>query len=142
MSNALTYEQAAAILGCHLSNSPKLIRKGELKSRGRVRDGALDRTEVVALAKRRAAQREARASRPARKYQRVDHRPDQDHEWLSSGQVAALLGVTRMAVRKRIHRGTLPATGNGGRFWVRRARAGGGGAAGTEDPETLVHPGE
>jgi hypothetical protein len=26
----VTYEQAAAILGCHVSNVPKLIRKGQL----------------------------------------------------------------------------------------------------------------
>jgi len=35
-------------------------------------------------------------------------------------QVAGLLGVTRPAVRGRIHRGTLPAVENGVRFWVGR----------------------
>jgi excisionase family DNA binding protein len=120
MSQGLTYEQAAAILGCHVSNVAKLVTKGQLKSRGRVRDGALERAEVEALAKRRAAEHEARASRPPRRYQRVDYRPDTDHEWLSVPQVAALLGVTRPAVSGRIHRGTLPAVENGGRFWVRR----------------------
>ena len=75
-----------------------------------------------ALAERRAAQRAARAAGSPREYQRVDHRPDQEHEWLSVPQVAALLGVTRPAVSGRIHRGTLPATENGGRFWVRRDR--------------------
>ena len=120
MSHALTYQPAAAILGCHVSNVAKLVTKDQLTSHGHIRDGALDRSEVEALAERRAQQREALTARPRRKYQRVDHRPDSDHEWLSPRQVAELLGVTRPAVQGRIHRGTLPATENGGRFWVRR----------------------
>ncbi len=118
--HGLTYEQAAAILGCHVSNVVKLVTKGQLTSRGRVRDGALDRSEVEALAQRRAQEREALAARPRRKHQRMDPRPDHEHEWLSPRQVAELLGVTRPAVQARIHRGTLPAVGIGGRFWVRR----------------------
>jgi hypothetical protein len=31
-----------------------------------------------------------------------------------------LVSYANPAVQKRIHRGTLPATENGGRFWVRR----------------------
>ena len=119
MSDGLTYEQAAAILGCHFSNVAKLIRKGDLTSTGK-RGASLSREQVEALAERRAAERAARAARPPRKSQRVDHRPDQEHEWLSPRQVAVLLGVTRPAVQGRIHRGTLPATENAGRFWVRR----------------------
>jgi len=42
------------------------------------------------------------------------------HEWLSPRQVAGLLGVTSYSVRRRIHRGKLPAVKNGGRLWVRR----------------------
>ncbi len=117
MPHGLTYEQAAAILGCHFSNVAKLIRKGKLTSTGK-RGASLNREQVEALAERRAAGREARAVRPPRKH--VDHLPDQDHEWLSPREVAELLGVTRPAVRGRIHRGTLPAVENGGRFWVRR----------------------
>ena len=30
VSKWVTYAEAAAILGCHVSNVPKLIRKGEL----------------------------------------------------------------------------------------------------------------
>ena len=119
MSQGLTYEQAATILGCHFSNVAKLIRKGELTSTGK-RGGSQSREQVEALAERRAAEREAKANRPPRIHQRVDHRPDQEHEWLSPRQVAQLLGVTRPAVQGRIHRGTLPATENGGRCWVWR----------------------
>ena len=60
----------------------KLIRKGDLTSTGK-RGASLSREQVEALAERRAAERAARAARPPRKYQRVDHRPDHDHEWLS-----------------------------------------------------------
>jgi excisionase family DNA binding protein len=119
MSTGLTFEQAAAILGCHFSNVAKLIRRGHLTSTGK-RGASLNREQVEAQAKRRAAERAARAARSPRKFQRVDHCPDHDHEWLSPRQVAGLLGVTRPAVQGRIHRGTLPATENGGRFWVRR----------------------
>jgi len=119
MSDGLTYEQAAAMLGCHVSNVAKLIRKGDLTSSGQ-RGASLNREQFEAPAERRAAERAAKAVCLPRKYQRVDLPPDPDHEWLSSGQVAELLGVTRPAVQGRIHRGTLPAVENGGRFWVRR----------------------
>jgi len=119
MSQGVTYEQVAAILGCHFSNVAKLVRKGDLTSSGK-RGASLSREQVEALAERRAAERAARAARPPRKCQRVDHRPDAHHEWLSMREVAALLGVTRPAVQGRIHRGTLPAAENGGRFWVWR----------------------
>jgi hypothetical protein len=80
----------------------------------------LARSEVEALAAQRAQERDLRAARPRRTYQRLDHHPDTDLEWLSVPQVAELLGVTMPAVSGRIHRGTLPATENHGRFWVRR----------------------
>ena len=77
MGDALTYEQAAAILDCHVSNVAKLIRKGDLASTGK-RGASLDREQVEGLAESRAAERAARAARSPRKYQRVDHRPDHD----------------------------------------------------------------
>jgi len=48
----LTYQQAADVLGCHVSNVAKLIRKGELTSRGDSdrRKPALRRRDVEALA--------------------------------------------------------------------------------------------
>jgi excisionase family DNA binding protein len=119
MASTVTYAQAAEMLACHVSNVPKLVRRGLLTSVRR-REGALDRAEVEALAERRATEREARAARPPRRYQRVDYRPDTDHDWLSPRQVAELLGVTPTAVRRRIQRETMPATENGGRYWVRR----------------------
>jgi excisionase family DNA binding protein len=120
MAEWVTYAQAAELLGCHVSNVAKLVAKGQLQSRGYVRDGSLDRADVEALAERRARERETQAARPPRRYQRVDHRPAAEHEWLSIREVAALLGVTGPAVMGRIHRERLPAVQNGGRWWVRR----------------------
>ena len=119
MSQQIGYDQAAAILGCHVSYVAKLVVKGELTSSGK-RGGSLDLKQVEALAVRRAEERAAQAARPPRKYQRIDHRPDHEHEWLSPRQVANLLGVTSQGLRHRIHRETLPAVETGRRLWVRR----------------------
>jgi hypothetical protein len=149
MFTQISYEQAAAILGCHVRSVAKLVAKGELTSSGK-RGGSLDRENVEALAVRRAEERAARSARPPREYERVDHRPDQDHDWLTRCKVAKLLSVTIQGVRHRIHRGKLPAVENGGRLWVRRdlleqveaARlAAGLGGPGKGPPSGHAHPG-
>jgi len=119
MSHALTYEQAAAILNCHVSKVAKLVTKGQLRSPDRVRDGSLDRSEVEALAERRTQEREALAAHARRRYHRVD-RPDTDHEWLSTGQAAELLGVTRAGCAKAHRPGEVAGNRDGDWFWVRR----------------------
>jgi hypothetical protein len=119
MSEWVTHEQAAAIFGCHRSNVGKFIQRGELTSRKAANRKlpSLDRAQVEVVAVRRSQEREARASAPPRRYQRVDHRPDDVHEWLSTRQVAELLGVTKGAVVRRINPERLPAVENGGRIW-------------------------
>jgi excisionase family DNA binding protein len=119
MSAWITYAEAADVLGCHVSNVPKLIHKGHLKSQGRVRSGSLHLHEVEALAEERRRTRESYVRKPHTR-KRVDNRPDFDHEWLTASQVDRLLGVTRPAVTKRIQRERLPAVQSGGRWWVRR----------------------
>lgn len=52
-----------------------------------------------------------------------------DDRWLSLGQVAALLNVTREAARQLVHRGTLP---------HRRSRGYGGGWPRIEVPRSAV----
>jgi hypothetical protein len=116
MSRWVTYAQAADILGCHVWNVPKLVRKGHLKNRPRKR-GALERRQVEQLAEQRSEERETAKTRPKKVYyRRIDHRPDHDHEWLSVRQVAELVGITRPAVMGRIHRERVPAVENGGRY--------------------------
>jgi excisionase family DNA binding protein len=113
----VTYAQAADILGCHVSAVPKMVRRGELNTRGRQR-GALSREQVEELAYRRRTDRQRPKGR-AHSRPRIDHRLDHEHEWLTPCQVADLTGVTAVAVRRRIHRGRLPAVESGGRLWVR-----------------------
>jgi hypothetical protein len=118
MPTWVTYAEAAEILSCHISNVAKLVEKGQLNSTGQ-RGASFDREQVEQLALRREAKRQARAQRP-RGYQRIDHRPNGDHEWLSPREVAALLAVSPQAVTRRIRTQRLPAVENGGRHWVRR----------------------
>jgi excisionase family DNA binding protein len=87
----ISYNEAAAILGCHVSYVAKLVVKGELRSSGK-RGGSLDRDKVEALAGRRAEERAARAAQPPVEYQRVDHRPDHEHDWLSPRQAPGYSG--------------------------------------------------
>jgi hypothetical protein len=117
MSERVTYEQAAGILGTHVSNIPKLIGKGQLTSTGE-RGASLDRDQVEALRDRRDAERAAQTQRP-RRPPLIDRRPDADHDWLTTRQVAELVGITKAGVIGRIHRERLPAVENG-RLWVRR----------------------
>jgi excisionase family DNA binding protein len=117
VSERVTYEQAADVLGCHVSNVPKLIQRGLLTSERR-RDGALERAQVEALA--RSPRGSRCAAQGATALPALGHRPDADHDWLSVRQVAELLGVTKPAVIGRIHPERLPAVENGGRLWVRR----------------------
>jgi hypothetical protein len=68
LTTQLSYAEAATILGCHVSNNiPKLIAKGDLTSTGK-RGASLDRAEVEALVERRVAERQARATTPARSW--------------------------------------------------------------------------
>lgn len=115
MSEWVTYAQAAEILGCHISNVPKLVSKGQLTSRGR-RGASFDRDRVEQLALARASTRRPRKLDRA---PRPDRRPDPDHEWLTASEAARRLGVTRPAVSKRVRRGRIPAVEHNGRLWIR-----------------------
>lgn len=117
-TSRVTHATAAAILGCHISNISKLIDKGQLISTGQ-RGASLDRDSVEQLARRRDLERQALAQRP-RGFQRMDPRPDCEHEWLSPRDVAELLGVTRRTVAYRIRTERLPGVEHRGRQWVRR----------------------
>lgn len=117
-TSRVTHAIAAAMLGCHVSNISKLIDKGQLISTGQ-RGASLDRDSVEQLARRRDLKRQALARRP-RGFQRIDPRPDDEHEWLSPREVAELLGVTPQAVTRRIRTQRLPGVEHRGRQWVRR----------------------
>jgi len=108
VSQRLIYEEAAATLGCHFSNVAKLIRNGGLTSTGK-RGASLNRVQVAALTERRAAERAARTARSQRKYRRLDHCADADHEWLSltyqNGAPVKPQYVTRLFDKLRVKAG-------------------------------------
>lgn len=114
----ITQPQAAEILGCHVSLIGKLVAKGELTSRGRVGRASLDRDQVIGLRglrERRARDRVARRRKPQR---RADP-PDLEHVWLSTAQVAELLGISVVSVNQRCRRDRLPYVEKAGRRWIR-----------------------
>lgn len=119
MSIWVTYQEAANILETHVSNVAKLVSKGELTSRGG-RSGSLARVEVETLVQRRAARKAELAARGPRRYQRVDHRPDSEHDWVAPREVAVRLGVSTVTVRRRIGYETWPGTVHQGYYWMRR----------------------
>ena len=121
VDDRLTYAQAADVLGCHVSNVAKLVAKGRipLHVEPGARRGYLLREEVESLAE---ARRVAAVARKGRVHRRplVDRRPDAEHDWLTPSEVGRLIGMTQQGVLARARRGALPATRNGGRWWIRR----------------------
>lgn len=120
MDDRITFAQAADLLGCHVSNIPKLIERGKLTRHlafGRKR-GYLSRTDVEDLAEaRRASALKPRVYvRPGK----IDRRPDTKHEWLTPSQAGRLVGITAQGIHKRIHRQRLPAVIHHDRWWIRR----------------------
>ena len=91
----ITYREAAEILGVHLSNVAKLIRKGELHS-DRRRNGALT-ASVEALARRRAAAQAVAKTRRTGPRRPIDSWPDLDHVWLKPTKVATRLDLSNGA---------------------------------------------
>ena len=115
MSQGLTYEQAAAILGCHFSNVAKLIRKGDLTSTGK-RGASLNREQVEALAERRAAERAARPPGHPASTSASTIAPTGPRVALPR-QVAELLGVTRPAGDSRTRNRPGVCRGGSGTSW-------------------------
>lgn len=118
MSDRVTYAQAAEVLGCHVSNVPKLVAKGYLVSERR-RDGALDLYDVLRLREFRLE--EATGGVPGARPASAS--PDEQHDWLAPSDVAARLGVTPQAILQRARRGRLPAVRRGHPYWIRAEHA-------------------
>jgi hypothetical protein len=88
-------QQAADLLGCHVSLVGKLVARGGREERSRAR------------------------SPPRRRKGRFEP-PDAAHDGLTSAQAAELLGVSAVAVKLRCRRGRLPFVEKAGRRWFRR----------------------
>lgn len=122
MTDWITAREAAEILGVHKSNIQKMRRRGELTTRpGRVRP-AFDRDQVIELRDQRAMPRPKTPPKPSRAVRPpwIASPPNAAHDWLTSDQAAALMGVTRNAVNDRARRGRLPSEMHDGRRWFRR----------------------
>ena len=92
----LTLGEAAHILGCSVHKVQVLIRSGELTGGQRYQHRALNREEVERLAVQRW--------RPPRRGV-VD---DGSSYWVTTTQIAQILGVGRTRVGQLVHRGFLP----------------------------------
>jgi excisionase family DNA binding protein len=119
-----TQAEASELLDCHVSNVPKLIAKGRLRRARPRRRRSLARADVEALARARAEEQRRRAEERSAAgpdaAERPDARPDDEHDWLRPSEVAQLLGISAVAVRRRIARERLPAVRTGFFWWVRR----------------------
>jgi excisionase family DNA binding protein len=91
--NGVTLEEAAHILGVARSTVRRLIVAGELDREGRYTHRGLDRDQVERLAMRRWRRR---PDHPAGSY------------WMTTGQVAAELGVSHARVWQLVRADRLP----------------------------------
>lgn len=116
-SGWVTHRQAAELLGVHVSLIPKMLRRGDLTSRGE--SPALSRRQVVELAAARAAEADERERRRTTPPSSGPRPPDDEHEWLPTPAAAAVLGCTEIALKGRAARGQVPYTVHGGQRWFR-----------------------
>jgi excisionase family DNA binding protein len=107
--NGVTLEEAAHILGVARSTVRRLIVAGELERQGRYTHRGLDRDEVERLAMRRWRRRR-------------DLPPAGGSYWMTTGQVAAELGVSHARVWQLAQADRLPfrVSHNGVRLFRRR----------------------
>ncbi len=113
----MTHRQAALLLGVHVSLIPKMLRRGELTSRGE--SPALSRRQVIELAAARNAEADERERRRTAPPLSGPRPPDDEHQWLPTPAAAAVLGCTEIALKGRAARGQVPYTVHGGRRWFR-----------------------
>jgi hypothetical protein len=114
----ITHREAAELLGgVHITLISKMLRRGDLTTRGK--PPALSRNEVLELAaarETRAAEREAR-----RKARRTGppQPPDDEHLWLLLPAAAEVMGCSSGALKMRATRGKVPFKVHDGRRWFR-----------------------
>jgi hypothetical protein len=106
--NGVTLEEAGHILGVARSTVRRLILAGELVREGRYTHRGLDRDQVERLAMRR--------------WRRHRDPPPEGSYWMTTGQVAAELGVSHARVSQLAQADRLPfrVSHNGVRLFRRR----------------------
>jgi hypothetical protein len=103
----VTIKEAARLLGVHHSAVPKMTRRGLLSPRKGKRP-SLSRAEVLDLREARAEKARLRALPPSKVSPLQPEPPDDEHDWVLAGGVAAHIGVSVTAVHQRARRGRLP----------------------------------
>lgn len=116
MDEWVTQNEAARLLGVHVSLVPKMVRRGDLTPRRERPSLRRDQVDELAAARKAAvADQESRRTTP-----RPGPRPpDDEHDWVLAPAAAALLGCSVVAVRARANRGRVPSRLSGGRRWFR-----------------------
>jgi hypothetical protein len=98
----VSYRDAAATIGCSVGLVGRMVRSGELESRGRQerRDlPSVSRVSVFEVAESRAEDRRVAAMRGLER--NAWKAPDDGHVWLSSPTAAIVMGMTPLGVRYR-----------------------------------------
>jgi hypothetical protein len=113
----VTQQEAAQLLGVHVSLIPKMLRRGDLSSR-RERP-SLSSAQVLELAAARERAAAERAQRDAQPRPVGPRPPDDEHDWLLGPAAAAVLGCSEGALGMRANRGQVPFTLHGRRRWYR-----------------------
>jgi hypothetical protein len=117
MTEWMTHREAAELLGVHVSLIPKLIRRGDLNTRGAW--PSLSRVEVLELARVRQERDAERARRREGRRSSGPRPPDHEHDWLLAPAAAVVLGCSEIALKGRAVRGQVPYTVHDGRRWFR-----------------------
>lgn len=118
-SDWLTWEQAAALVGCPVPTIDWNKRTGRIRSR-RQRP-SLERASVEEFAQWWQTRREDREARRTLGEQRNRRDPPGPTGWLTTEQAAAVLGCTTRHITRLTQSGTLQATRAGGRIWLRES---------------------
>jgi hypothetical protein len=118
MHDWITVREAAQILGVHMSAIPKIVRRGDLNRRSQ--RPVLNRDEVLVLRATREAAAAVKAAARQDHGPTIPRPPDDEHEWLSTAEAGALMGISGAGVSIRARRGRLPSVLHQGRRWFRR----------------------
>lgn len=116
-SQWLTWDEAAALVGCPVSTIDSHKRQGRIRSRGnRVR--SLERASVEEFAQWWNARQDARRQRRERP-RAHGWAPPEPQGWLSSAAAGEVMGLSGSHVGYLVNNQRLPGTRRNGRLWVR-----------------------
>lgn len=120
----VSYLVAADIIGCHPATIAKLVSAGRIRRRCvNRRFPSLDRQSVEEVGREWRREQAAKRRSAVVRAQRLEERrtpPDDESVWLTAGQSASMLGVTRTRINQLARFERLPSVMRAGRRWFRR----------------------